>query len=89
MSKFNYRTVVALKGRLSNDQLLIEYEHASLVFLNTNVKEQRDIFRTVGNVCQYILKSRGIDKPKLSIALLKEEQERNEYELNAYEAQNC
>ena len=88
MSKFNYRTVVAIKGRLSTNQLLDEYDYASLIFLNTNTKEEREIFRTIGNVCQYILKSRGIDKPILSMTLLKQEQERAEHEFLNCEC-NC
>jgi bacterioferritin (cytochrome b1) len=89
MSKFNYRVIVALRGRNTTQQLLDEYDQASLIFLNTNVKQEREIFRTIGNICQYILSSRGIVKDKLTMALLKHEEERNDYLLSAYESQNC
>lgn len=63
---FNFKAVVAIHGRMDTKELSHKYDGMRLMFLNPPDQRHKNIARTVGNLCQYILRSRGINRPKLN-----------------------
>lgn len=82
MANLIYRRMVAIHGRFTTTDLVHKYNQMIDEYCKTN----NSAAKTIGNVCQYILKSRGIDLPVINKEV---QDEYNECLVNRFEANHC